>query len=58
MNTQQVQQLMEIFTHDREKMEFVKNAYAITVDKDNYKILVENFQFSENKKEFLQFLSK
>ncbi len=58
MNTQQVQQLMEIFTHDREKMELVKNAYAITIDKENYKILVENFQFSENKKEFLQFLQK
>lgn len=58
MNTQQVQKLMEIFTHDREKMELAKNAYAITIDKDNYKILVENFQFSENKTEFLQFISK
>lgn len=58
LNTQQVQSLLEIFTHDREKMELAKSAYAITIDKDNYKILVENFMFSENKKEFLQFISK
>lgn len=58
LNTLQVQQLMELFTHDREKMELAKHAYAVTIDKDNYKILVDNFQFSENKKEFLQFISK
>jgi hypothetical protein len=57
LNTMQVQQLLEIFTHDREKMDLAKNAYAVTIDKDNYKILVDNFQFSENKKEFLQFIS-
>jgi hypothetical protein len=58
LNTQQVQSLLELFSHDREKMELVKSAYAVTVDKENYKILVENFMFSENKKEFLQFISK
>lgn len=58
LNTQQVEKLMQLFIHDREKMDLVKSAYAITVDKDNYKILVENFQFSENKTEFLQFIAK
>lgn len=58
LNTEQVEKLMLLFTHDREKMEVAKSAYAITVDKANYKILVENFQFSENKAEFLQFISK
>ncbi len=58
LNTLQVQSLMEIFIHDREKMELAKSAYAVTVDKENYKILVENFQFSENRKDFLQFISK
>lgn len=58
LNTEQVEKLMQLFTHDREKMELAKSAYAVTVDKSNYKILVENFQFSENKTEFLQFISK
>jgi hypothetical protein len=58
LNTQQVQKLLELFNHDREKMELAKSAYAVTIDKDNYKILVENFLFNENKQEFLQFISK
>lgn len=58
LNTAQVEKLMQVFTHDREKMELAKSAYAVTVDKDNYKVLVENFQFSENKTEFLQFIAK
>ncbi len=58
VNTQQLQLLMDIFIHDREKMELAKAAYPVTVDKDNFKILVENFQFSENKTEFLKLFSK
>ena len=57
-NTQQIEKLLGIFNHDREKMDLAKSAYAVTVDKENYKILVENFEFNENKKEFLQFISK
>jgi hypothetical protein len=58
LNTEQVDKLMQTFTHDREKMDLVKSAYAVTVDKENYKVLVENFQFSENKTEFLNFIAK
>ena len=58
VNTQQVQLLMDLFIHDREKMELVKAAYPVTVNKDNFKMLVENFQFSENKTEFLKFIAK
>lgn len=58
LNTQQIEKLLNIFKHDREKMELAKVAYAVTVDKENYKILTENFQFSENKTELLNFISK
>lgn len=58
VNTQQIQLLMDVFNHDREKMELAKAAYPVTVDKDNFKILVENFQFSENKNDFLKLFSK
>lgn len=54
----QIEKLIQLFSHDREKMELAKSAYAVTIDKDNYKKLVDNFQFSENKKDFLQFLEK
>ncbi|MBP7809002.1 MAG: DUF4476 domain-containing protein [Bacteroidia bacterium] len=57
-NTLQVEKLLALFSYDREKMDFAKAAYAVTVDKENYKILVENFQFSENKSDFLKFISK
>lgn len=58
LNTLQVEKLLNLFSHDREKMELAKVAYSVTVDKENYKILTENFYFSENKKEFLNFISK
>jgi hypothetical protein len=56
--TGQVEKLLQLFGHDREKMELAKYAYLVTVDKDNYKNLVDNFQFSENKTDFLKFLEK
>lgn len=58
LNTQQIEKLLSLFKHDREKLELAKSAYAVTVDKENYKILTENFQFTENKKELLNFISK
>jgi hypothetical protein len=57
-STSQIEKLIQLFGHDREKMELAKSAYAVTIDKDNYKNLVDNFQFSENKTDFLKFLEK
>jgi hypothetical protein len=54
--TAQVEKLMQLFSHDREKMELAKSAYAVTIDKENYKLLEVNFLFSENKKEFMNFI--
>jgi hypothetical protein len=58
LSTIQVDKLIQLFGHDREKMDLAKSAYAITIDKDNYKNLADNFQFSENRTEFLKFLEK
>lgn len=54
----QIKKLVDIFTHDREKLELAKSAYNVVTDKENYKSLEESFQFKENKTEFLNFISK
>lgn len=56
-STAQVKRILEIFTHDREKLEFSKSAYAVVIDKQNYASLESMFQFSESKSEFKKFLS-
>ncbi len=58
LSSAQVKKILDIFNHDRERMDFVISAYNVTIDKENFKILEENFQFSENKTEFLKFISK
>lgn len=55
--SQQVKKMVDLFTHDREKLELAKTAYNSVTDKANYKILTECFMFSENKNEFLSFIS-
>lgn len=51
----QMKKIIEVFSHDREKMELAKTAYPVITDKENYKLLAESFMFSENKNEFLNF---
>lgn len=58
LSTEQTKQIAQLFTHDREKLECLKCAYIIIVDKDKAKDLAEQFQFSETKQEFLKFISK
>lgn len=58
LSTEQTKQMAKLFTHDREKLECLKCAYIIIVDKDKAKDLAEQFQFSETKQEFLKFISK
>ncbi|MBN8693400.1 MAG: DUF4476 domain-containing protein [Bacteroidetes bacterium] len=53
----QVKKLMDIFTHDREKLDLAKAAYNSIVDKENYKMAAESFMFGENRKDFLNFIS-
>lgn len=54
----QIKKIIDIFSHDREKLELAKAAYPVVTDKENYKMLEESFLFSENKKQFLNFISK
>ncbi len=56
--SEQAKKLIDVFTHDRERMELAKAAYPVIVDKENYKIVQDCFSFSENKKEFLNFLNR
>ncbi|MES2134143.1 MAG: DUF4476 domain-containing protein [Bacteroidota bacterium] len=58
LSTEQTKQITQLFTHDREKLECLKCAYIVIVDKDKAKDLAEQFQFSETKQEFLKFISK
>jgi hypothetical protein len=58
LSTEQAQKLASLFTHDREKLDCLKCAYLVIVDKDKASVLAEQFQFSETKAEFLKFISK
>jgi hypothetical protein len=56
--TSQIKKIVEIFSHDREKLELAKMAFPVAVDKENYKSMSDSFMFSENKNDFLNFISK
>lgn len=58
LSSEQVQKLALLFTHDREKLECLKCAYPVIVDKENAAQLANQFQFSETKQDFLKFISK
>lgn len=58
LSTAQVQQLVALFTHDREKLECMKCAYPVVVDKENAAQLAEYFQFTETKQDFLKFIAR
>lgn len=58
LSSEQAQQLAMLFTHDREKLECLKCAYPVIVDKENAAQLANQFQFSETKQDFLKFISK
>jgi len=57
-DSNQIKKIMELFSHDREKLEFVKYALPILTDKDNKKLLADEFQFSGTKDEFLKYLNQ
>lgn len=58
LNTQQTKSLVQLFTHDRETLDFMKSAYHVLTDKQNAKDLLNEFQFTETKEEFLKYISK
>lgn len=58
VSSEQVKKLLSLFTHDRERMELMQSAYIVMTDKENAKTLADEFQFSESKTEFLNYISK
>ncbi len=58
ISSEQAQKLAMLFTHDREKLECLKCAYPVMVDKEHAAQLANQFQFTETKQDFLKFISK
>lgn len=58
LSSLQIKKISELFTHDREKLEFMKYALNILTDKENANTLAEEFQFNGTKDEFLNYISK
>jgi hypothetical protein len=50
----QIKKISELFTHDREKLEYMKYAVNILTDKENNKTLADAFQFQSTKDDFLK----
>jgi len=57
LSSLQIKKLGELFTHDREKLEYMKCACNILTDKENTKNLVQEFQYQGTKEEFLKYIS-
>ena len=53
----QIKKISELFTHDREKLDYMKCALNILTDKENNKTLADEFQFEGTKKEFLNYIA-
>lgn len=58
LSTDQLIQVMSLFVHDREKLDFAKYSYRIVTDKDNFYKLADSFLFKETKEEFNKYFSK
>ncbi len=54
--TQQVKELMQLFTFENNKLEVAKYAYSKTVDKRNYYLVNEELTFSSSKEELARFI--
>lgn len=58
LSTLQVKQITPIFSHDREKLDFLLSAYNVLTDKENAKLLISEFQSSQAQEEYLQLIPK
>lgn len=54
INTTQAKALLNLISHDREKLELLKNIVPVITDKENTKNLADELQYSESKTEFLK----
>ena len=58
LSSVQIKKISELFTHDREKLDYMKTALNILTDKENIKSLADEFQFQGTKDDFLKYISK
>jgi hypothetical protein len=58
ISTIQAQKILELFFHDREKIEVTKFAYQSIIDKENINNLLAEFQFQESKDEFINYIKE
>lgn len=58
LSSVQIKKIGELFTHDREKLDYMKCALNVLTDKENNKTLAEEFQFQSTKDEFLKYISQ
>lgn len=58
VSTNQLIKLSTFFNHDREKIDLFKSAYYSVIDKDNFKSLEQELQFSESKQDFNKLILK
>jgi hypothetical protein len=53
----QIKKISELFTHDREKLEFIKYTFNVLTDKENAKLFAEEFQYQGTKDDYLKYIS-
>ncbi len=58
LSSSQIRKISELYTHDREKIEYMKYALNVLTDKENINTLAEEFQYQGTKDEFLKYISK
>ena len=58
LSSAQIKKISELFTHDREKLEYMKCAANILTDKENTKSLADEFQYQGTKEDFLKQISQ
>jgi hypothetical protein len=54
--SQQVKELLELFTFENNKLDLAKYAYGYTVDKNNYYLINDQLTFSNNKDELARYI--
>lgn len=57
LSSLQIKKILEIFSHDREKLELAKFATIIILDKENSFMLADEFQYQGTKEEFFKFIN-
>ena len=58
LSSQQVRELLQLFSLENNKMELAKVAYRNTIDKRNYFIVFDVFSFSRSREELTQFIER